>query len=427
LAVLALLGLAAEAGAQESAVQFSFSNPGARSLGFGGAFVALADDATAAFANPAGLVQLTRSEVSVEGRLWDYSTSFTAGGRLAGEPTGIGIDDTAGLRLGTSDTTLTSLSFLSLVYPKGRWSFAFYRHQLANFEVRSATDGLFASFFDGPTLRAEDLRVASELEIVTWAAATGLRVSESFNLGFGLTYNDARSHGRDELFTFPPGGLFLPNPYRPEDQIGLQLGVIDDADWSLTAGLRWRINRRIYLGAVYRPGAAILIEQVLLAGPAILEPEVAPGTVLESNAFDIRLPDVYGIGLAFRAPNEALTVSVEWDRVEYSDILQSVTEGRGGTRGLVQDDGDEVRVGLEYAFLRSEPLVALRFGAWRDPDHRFRFEGQNIVDRAVLRRGDDELHLAAGVGVALDRYQIDLGADFSDEVNTFSLSAIYTF
>lgn len=36
--------------------QFSFSNPGARSLGFGGAFVALADDATASFANPAGLV-----------------------------------------------------------------------------------------------------------------------------------------------------------------------------------------------------------------------------------------------------------------------------------------------------------------------------------------------------------------------------------
>ena len=36
--------------------QFSFSNPGARSLGLGGAFVALAADATAAFANPAGLV-----------------------------------------------------------------------------------------------------------------------------------------------------------------------------------------------------------------------------------------------------------------------------------------------------------------------------------------------------------------------------------
>ncbi|MGB5341528.1 MAG: hypothetical protein WBP67_05500, partial [Thermoanaerobaculia bacterium] len=33
-------------------LQFNFADPGARSLGFGGAFVGLADDATAAFANP---------------------------------------------------------------------------------------------------------------------------------------------------------------------------------------------------------------------------------------------------------------------------------------------------------------------------------------------------------------------------------------
>ena len=53
--------------AQEAppALEFSFSNPGARSMALGGAFVALADDATAAFANPAGLVQLLRPEVSL--------------------------------------------------------------------------------------------------------------------------------------------------------------------------------------------------------------------------------------------------------------------------------------------------------------------------------------------------------------------------
>lgn len=47
---------------------FSLANPGARSLGLGGAFTALADDATAALANPAGLDQLAEPEVSVEGR-----------------------------------------------------------------------------------------------------------------------------------------------------------------------------------------------------------------------------------------------------------------------------------------------------------------------------------------------------------------------
>ena len=81
---LGLLAVAGHAAAQEGpqALEFSFSNPGARSMGFGGAFVALADDATAAFANPAGLVQLVRPEVSIEGRLWSYSTSFIAGGTV---------------------------------------------------------------------------------------------------------------------------------------------------------------------------------------------------------------------------------------------------------------------------------------------------------------------------------------------------------
>ena len=38
-----------------SGLQFNFGNPGARSLGMGGAFLGLADDASAAEANPAGL------------------------------------------------------------------------------------------------------------------------------------------------------------------------------------------------------------------------------------------------------------------------------------------------------------------------------------------------------------------------------------
>ena len=43
---------------------FSFFPPGARSLGMGGTFIAIADDATAAEANPAGLVILSKPEVS---------------------------------------------------------------------------------------------------------------------------------------------------------------------------------------------------------------------------------------------------------------------------------------------------------------------------------------------------------------------------
>src|SRR3989304_310009 len=47
-------------------LQFNFLNPGARALGMGGAFVAMADDATTSLANPAGLLNLTRPEAGIE-------------------------------------------------------------------------------------------------------------------------------------------------------------------------------------------------------------------------------------------------------------------------------------------------------------------------------------------------------------------------
>ena len=52
---------------------------GARAIGMGGAFIAVADDATAASWNPSGLVQLERPELSIVGdyvsRSADYSSS----------------------------------------------------------------------------------------------------------------------------------------------------------------------------------------------------------------------------------------------------------------------------------------------------------------------------------------------------------------
>ena len=122
LAVLAVVGiLTSTADAQQTPAtfEFSFSNPGARSLGLGGAFAALADDATAAFANPAGLVQLVLPEISAELRHWSYSTPYIEGGRYDGEATGIGLDTTDSLRTAVSKEELTGLSFLSFVYPMG--------------------------------------------------------------------------------------------------------------------------------------------------------------------------------------------------------------------------------------------------------------------------------------------------------------------
>src|SRR5207237_1116576 len=63
-----------------SGLQFNFGNPGARSLGMGGAFLGLADDASAAEANPAGLTILRKPEITIEGRNYQEQQVFTTSG-----------------------------------------------------------------------------------------------------------------------------------------------------------------------------------------------------------------------------------------------------------------------------------------------------------------------------------------------------------
>ena len=108
LLLLGLLALPAVVLAQAAPFQFRFANPGARSLGFGGAFAALADDATAAYANPAGLVQLARPEISIEIRI----TGFSSDGAFE------------------SPQDLSGVGFSSFVFPRKRWSIAIYDTQL---------------------------------------------------------------------------------------------------------------------------------------------------------------------------------------------------------------------------------------------------------------------------------------------------------
>jgi hypothetical protein len=148
--LLVILLLPVVGRAQQSIVplQLSLSDPGARSMGFGGAFVGLADDATAAIANPAGLVQLIKPEVSIEMRHWNHSVPFTEGGRMENLPSGNGLDNTVGIRRATADYSTSGISFLSFAYPTGNWTFALFRHQLADLEFLAETQGLFSGGTD---------------------------------------------------------------------------------------------------------------------------------------------------------------------------------------------------------------------------------------------------------------------------------------
>jgi hypothetical protein len=131
---------------------------------------------------------------------------------------------------------------------------------------------------------------------------------------------------------------------------------------------------------------------------------------------------VYGLGFSYRGLEERLTLSFQWDRIEYSSIPQSI-----GLDDQTIDDADELHFGTEYVFLESSSVIAVRLGAWLDPDHQMYATVADPYMQAMLPRGEDEWHYTAGVGLATRRFQVDLAADISDRVNTISLSAIYNF
>ena len=415
--------------AQEAppALEFSFSNPGARSMGLGGAFVALADDATAAFANPAGLVQLSRPEVSLELRRRNYETPYTEGGRALGAPTGLGIDTIDRVRIGVSKETTSGLSFLSFVYPGTRWSLALYSHQLADFSVSTEINGLFGDVPEGGTRRYEDQPITTDLEIVGTGLSGAYQVSDRLSLGFGLTYfaGSIENHGAAYSVDSFPETFWDENSFLPHRQIVTSSFVADDTDIGFNVGVLWRFAESWRLGGVYRQGPRFDYELINRAGPLNEEPE---GTIVGAvTDRSIAFPDVWGLGVAYRSPSGNITVGFEWDRVEYSVILETLDSEQVDTTDVVMDDGNELRLGLEYVFLDSSPLIAIRVGLWSDPDHRFQYAGDDPFSRALYRPGDTTLHLSVGAGIAFSHFQIDIGADFSDHANVFALSGIYSF
>lgn len=439
---LGMLLFSVQAGAQggPTTIQFSFSNPGARSLGLGGAFAAIADDATAAFANPAGLTQLTRPEVSIEGRQWRYSTPFAVGGRVSGEPTGIGLDTP--IRTGVSEFDSTSLSFLSFVYPGRDWTLAVSRHQSARFEAFTETQGFFTDDpEDDPqprclagtnTCRYPDYQRRTEADVTSTALSFAYRLSDAFSLGLGLSYQEG-SFRMDQDPYVPvdetlPEGFFGPNAYVPEARYGSGLFHFDDTDWVFNLGLLWLPTQQWSVGGFFRQGGEFIGTGIEISGPA-LDPPYPVGTVASADAdIPLKVPNVYGLGLAYRSKGGAWTGSFEWDRVLYSEILESIDKSPLiGTDYVRLDDVNELRLGFEYVFLQWSPLVAVRGGAWSNPDHTIRSLEDDPLERALLPGGEDDMHLAFGVGIVLKNWQVDFAADISDLVDTAALSLIYQF
>lgn len=438
IALIVAAAIAAHAGAQSSAevnvggLQFNLLNPGARSLGLGGAFSARADDATAAYANPAGLLNLTRPEVSAEVRTWDYSNFYPDRGHAFGPPTQRGTDTIEGVVDSKSRDQVFGFSYFSYVYPslKGKWALALYRHELGAFKSSARSAGMFF----GPDQPNRFYPTASDLtlDIDSLGAALAYRLDRSDRLkpylSVGVSVaryqSDFQSETRRYSYdVFAPGGLYAPPRYAPENVLSIQRQAGHDATFGWNAGLLWTPNESVSVGLVYKRGTSFDLRVTSTEGPL----GEHPGTVDYDVVTQFHVPTAYGLGVAYRWPGNT-QVSFDLNRVLYSSMTRDFVtflDAVDDPHKYRVSNGTEVHAGFERYFSHGDiPLFIWRVGGWRDPDHHVYYADASNPQSLLFRRGQTDWHVAAGIGREFGKYQLNVGFDRSRSQRIVSVSVV---
>jgi long-chain fatty acid transport protein len=434
-----------------SGLQFNFGNPGARSLGMGGAFLGLADDASAAEANPAGLTILRKAEFSIEGRNYLEQQVFTTSGTFPDlERTPF-----------NNYSQAVQLAFASAVFPiKNRATVGVYFHQTLENEgagnVFPEEDPVFGTVTEVPRfflpaggtnpvsadecdrLNAEDFGSCSQfnlnpfvsalsVDMKTFGVAGGLQLHPRFSIGATVRYH----RFEEGAVTF----RFNPDTFALQNITGQATAEIDEdgnfretteTDITYAAGFKWSPTDKISIGGVYKIGAEF-------DAPAIFSPSLADPFIIAADT-RFHVPDVAGIGVSFR-PIPTLTLNFDAVRVEYSNLVDDPFSFSQVVRDVPNafeaDDIVELHFGGEYYFPTRIPF-AIRGGYWRDPAHSVEYVGplddpNRIAEAVLFPEGEDQDHFSIGAGLAWPRFQIDIAYDTSDRYKVGSVSVVTRF
>ena len=432
LAALVLLAATGPAALAQTSLaiplQFDFINPGAKSLATGGAFVGLADDATAPFTNPAGLILISRSEGSLEGRHTRTETPFLERGRLSGTITNEGTDTIQGPSFGTIVGAHGELALASFVYvprPTSRWRVAGFRHELARVDQEFLSQGVFYRLPDEFTSRRDSPQEGlRKVSITGYGATAGLRLHQHVSVGLGLTaYRfdiDSRFRRFDvEGFLGPP---ILTTEFGRSTQIG------KDTSFAPTVGVLVGLAGRLRGGAMYRHGPSFAFRTKDGNDPE------------RSNRF--RVPHTFAVGGSVRPLSDptTLVMSAEVTFINYARLVEDFVVDQALAVNLTENffvrNGTEVHVGVQYLPTLNYLAPKLRFGVWRDPDHSVQFvprtSNVDLLDRAfderigtALSQGRDLTHVSGGVGFSLSpRIEVNAAIDASSRTRVWSASVV---
>jgi len=418
-------------------LQFRFGNPGARSLGFGGAFIGLADDATAPLANPAGMMRTAKRSLSFElnyNRL-DNEIPFQGGTILQ---TNIFEFDYQ-LETAEAPEQTWQVPYLAVVFPRGNMRYGFFAHQQANLERGYTTDpiilcNLASNFYPDC---ANDPRPESV------SASTDLLALRMINVGGSIAFSVGK-------FSFGTSLFVSDLDYQADSTIVVPL-ILDEAVVERTArgqdtdfggilGLLYNVTDALSLGLTYKyqPEFTYTASQV----KSLPVPNTPDDFTLDAP---FKVPDSIGFGVSIN-PADHVTINFDAVRVYYSQITDDLVDftQAGTAQGSITQtmpDITEIHLGMEWIFLNMASPLSLRAGYWYEPYHA---ATNNVQDSQILEGSaadpvirdifflnqfeHNESYYALGMGLVVGtNFQLDMAVELSESSRNGTVSGIYRF
>ena len=397
---------------------------GARAMGMGGAFIAVADDATAASWNPGGLVQLKTPELSVVGN-WFHRTEDVD---FANHPEASG----------SESVSKEDLNYLSIVYPFNLFNrnmvvslsyqklYDFAREW--DFQFADETTDSIENLFPGlpPIIFHTTTKGNCHHEQSGGLSALGIAYSIQIvpQLSFGFTLNiwdndltpnkwEAITHVTVNS-TVEYDGMFM--PALTEEGKDKKKNEYSFNGLNVNIGILWRITDKFTTGFVLKTPFTADIKREYYS---IDQNQMNKCTYNEK----LNMPMSCGIGLLYKISDE-FKVSADVYRTEWQDYIY--TESDGKKISLItnksKDESDidpthQVRFGMEYLLVnhRSHYVIPLRAGVFYDP----------VPAQAS---SDDYYGFNLGSGFSMKRYAFDIayqykfGNDVGDSLTDESIS-----
>jgi long-subunit fatty acid transport protein len=369
----AMLFAISAAGQTSQDIKFaSTPNPvgsGGRAVAWGGAFIAVADDATAASWNPAGLIQLETPECSVVLSYLHRGESV----RFAKFESDVE----------TEVASHGDINYASLVWP-------FHIKSLnlvpsVNYQRLYEFDRKLDFTLTGTQLLAmgkeefvEHARFEQVGALTTLTPALAVQITPKISLGVSANWwgldplGDGWTQQTQSRGTGKIQSLGATVFHRGESKEDYQF-----SGWNWQAGLLVKPGN-FSIGAVYKASFDADVDYHQDVTTSQFSPTdpfltISPFHLKRHEREHITWPAAYGLGIAYRF-SDAFSAAIDAYRTDWSNFILTDEQGRkfnliaGRIGGAKIPDTTQVRAGMEYLIIKPKVVVALRGGAFYDPE-----------------------------------------------------------